>query len=168
MDNNTLYSILIAIAVAAVLAYYFYSSRDKKGAITNNSSPGSNTALQLQAYERLTLLTDRIAIPNLISRINHAGMTAGEMQFILTKTIREEFDFNITQQIYVTAETWKAVKNLRETNLLVINQLASSLPPDATALDLNRALLQFGLNDKNGNLHEYVSEALSYEAKKLL
>lgn len=168
MDNNTLYSILIGIAVAGALAYYFYATRDKKATGSAQTTPGSTNSLQLQAYERLTLLTDRIAIPNLISRINHTGMTAGEMQFVLTKTIRDEFDFNITQQIYVTAETWKAVKNLRETNLLVINQVANSLPPDATALDLNRALLQFGMNDKKGNLHEYVSEALSYEAKKLL
>ena len=167
MDNNTLYSILIAIAVIVGLGYYFYANRDKRRPIPG-STTGSSGSLQLQAYERLTLLTDRIAIPNLISRINHTGMTAGEMQFVLTKTIRDEFDFNITQQIYVTAETWKALKNLRETNLLVINQVASSLGPDATALDLNRALLQFGMNDKRGNLHEWVSEALSYEAKKLL
>ncbi len=168
MSDNTLYSILIGIAVAAALAYYFYGTTKKQPAPKEGTSATGSNGLQLQAYERLTLLTDRIAIPNLISRISHTGMSAAEMQFVLTKTIRDEFDFNITQQIYVTAETWKAVKNLRETNLLIINQVANSLPQDATALDLNRALLQFGMNDKKGNLHEYVSEALSYEAKKLL
>lgn len=167
-DNSTLYSILIAIAVAAGLAYYFYSSRDKKGEAAPGTPGGNSNTLQLQAYERLILLTDRIAIPNLVSRTNHTGMTAGEMQFILTKTIRDEFDFNITQQMYVSAETWKALKNLKETNLLIINQVAASLDADASALDLNRALLQFSMNDNRGSLHELVSEALSFEAKKLL
>ena len=78
------------------------------------------------------------------------------------------FDYNITQQIYITPETWNAVKNLKEKNLLIINQVASILPPNATGLDLNRSLLEFLMTDNKANLHELVSEALSYEAKKLL
>jgi hypothetical protein len=58
------------------------------------------------------------------------------------------------------------VKNLKEQNLLIVNQLATVLPPNATALDLNKLLLEFLMNDKKGSLHEVVSEALSYEAKK--
>jgi hypothetical protein len=167
MPDNTIFNVLIGVAIAAALAYYFYTTRDKKAPVMTPVSGNSN-ALQLQAYERLTLLVDRIAIPNLISRNSHDGLTAREMQLVFTKTIRDEFDFNITQQIYITPETWQAVKNLKETNLLIINQVSSILPPNATGLDLNKSLLQFLMNDKKGNLHELVSEALSYEAKKLL
>jgi len=35
-------------------------------------------------------------------------------------------------------------------------------------LELCRSLLQFTMSDSKGNLHELVSEALSFEAKKLL
>ena len=165
-DNQTIYIILIAIAIAAVLVYFFLDKpKAQKEEKTSNS--GSNT-LQLQAYERLILLVDRIAIPNLISRTPHDGLSARDMQLVLTRNIRDEFDYNITQQIYIAPEAWNAVKNLKEKNLLMINQVAAALPPDASALDLHRATLEYLMTDKNANLHELVSEALSFEAKKLL
>ena len=140
MPDNSLLNILIGVAIAAALAYYFYATRDKQ--TPAKTTTGNANGLQLQAYERLTLLVDRIAIPNLISRNSYEGLSAREMQMMLTKTIRDEFDFNITQQIYITPDTWQAVKNLKETNLLIINQVASMLPPGATGLDLNKSLLQ--------------------------
>jgi len=124
--------------------------------------------IQLQAYERLLILVDRIALPHVISRVNQPHASARDMQLLLTQNIRSEFDYNVTQQIYVSPDAWSAVKNLKEQNLLIINQLANVLPPNATGLDLNKLLLEFLMNDKKGTLHEVVSEALSYEAKKLM
>src|SRR3954447_4363166 len=92
----------------------------------------STRALRLQAYERLTVLVDRIALPNLISRVNQNGISARDMQLLLTRSIKEEYDYNISQQIYVSADAWGAVKNLKEQNMLVVNQFASALPPNAT------------------------------------
>jgi hypothetical protein len=68
----------------------------------------------------------------------------------------------------VSADAWNAVKNLKEQNLLVINQFAAALPPNATGLDLNKHLLEYLMTDKKGTMHELVSEVLSYEAKKVL
>ena len=59
-------------------------------------------------------------------------------------------------------------KKSEEQNLLVVNQLASALPPNATGLDLNKLLLEYLMTDKKGQLHEVVAEVLSYEAKKLM
>jgi len=166
MDTTMILTAIISILVVLILSYWFYVKQKPKAEEKQNT--GGSNGIQLQAYERLTLLVDRIAIPNLISRSPHDGLSAREMQLVLTKGIRDEFDYNITQQIYITPETWNAVKNLKEKNLLTINQIASVLPPTASGLDLNRALLEFLMNDNKANLHELVSEALSYEAKKLL
>ena len=51
--------------------------------------------------------------------------------------------------------------------MLIVNQLANLLPPNATAMDLNKILLEYVMTDKKGTLHEVVSEVLSYEAKKI-
>jgi hypothetical protein len=124
--------------------------------------------LQLQAYERLILLTDRIAIPNLIQRVNQPGLSSKEMQSLLTHSIRQEFEHNITQQIYVSPEAWDAVRNFKEQNLLIINQVGSFLPGEASGLDLNKNLLDLLVQNPKASLQNVVSEALSYEAKKLL
>jgi hypothetical protein len=52
--------------------------------------------------------------------------------------------------------------------MLIINQVASTLPAEATGLDLNRRLLEFMMNSKKGTLHEIVLEALNFEARKIL
>ena len=150
------------------VAYYIFSSKFSKENATTDRSSGSTIQMQFNAYERLILLVDRIALHNLISRLNQPGASAKEMQLLLTENIKQEFDYNITQQIYVSADAWNAVKNLKEQNMLVINQLAATLPANATGLDLNKFVLEYLMNDKKGILHEIVSEVLSYEAKKLL
>ena len=158
--------VIIALIFIAV-AYYIFTSKSAKD--TSKEAVSDTTAhMQLNAYERLILLVDRIALHNLISRLNQPGASAREMQMLLTQSIKEEFEYNITQQIYVSAEAWNAVKNLKEQNMLVVNQLAATLPANATGLDLNKFILEYIMNDKKGSLHEVVSEVLSYEAKKLL
>lgn len=167
--NNTIILLCVAIAILlSVLLVYIY--RDvKRGEKSDEKTIDPQTKqMQLQAYERLTLLVDRIALPNLISRIAISGISARDMQLLLVKNIREEFEYNISQQIYVTHDAWNAVKNLKEQNMLVINQFANALPPNATGLDLNKLLLEFLMNNRKGALHEVVSEVLAYEAKTLL
>ena len=127
MDNGTLLSILMGVTIAGGLVYVLFIQPKKETNPSPISIAGSN-GLQLQAYERLILLVDRIALPNLISRNIMEGLTAPEMQHVLCKTIKDEFDYNVTQQIYVSPEAWNAVRNLKEKNILAINQIGSSLP----------------------------------------
>lgn len=167
MDSITiLFLIGVLLLLAGLVALIVFR---KKTAVQSvlSSSPISNQ-MQLQAYERLTLLVDRISLPNLIGRLNQSGIGAMEMQLLLTQTIRQEFEYNITQQIYVSIDAWNAVKTLKDQNLLLINQIANSLPANASGFDLNKKILDFLVNDKRGQLHEATSEVLSFEAKKLL
>jgi len=90
------------------------------------------------------------------------------MQSLLTLSIRQEFEHNITQQIFVSAEAWEALRNYKDQNTLIINQVASFLPEDATGNDLNRGLLDLLVQNPKASLQNIVSEALSFEAKKLL
>lgn len=166
-------AILIALVLGGTLAYIFYRERQKagKGQVTDspqNSQSINTLQLQLQAYERLILLTERIALPNLIRRMNEPGLTGKDMQVLLTQTIRQEFDHNITQQLYVSSEAWDAVRNLKEQNIHIINQVASILPADVSGSDLNRQLLEMIVQNPKVSLHAVVAEVLSFEAKKLM
>ena len=135
--NQLIIACILASLLAGTLAWLFWRQRKemKKGVKKDMAEDqpslvaAPSRQLQLQAYERLILLTDRIALPNLIHRVNQPGLDAREMQSLLTMSIRQEFEHNITQQIYVSAEAWDAVRNFKEQNLLVINQIASFLPP---------------------------------------
>jgi hypothetical protein len=183
--DSTLYiiAIVFALLLAGTVSWLFVKQRqqireaDKKtaeAAIKVDAGHQAETGgiasrqLQLQAYERLILLTDRIALPNLIQRAHQPGLSSREMQSLLTLSIRQEFEHNITQQIYVSVEAWDAVRNYKEQNILIINQVGSFLPEEATGNDLNRQLLDLLVQNPKASLQNIVGEVLSFEAKKLL
>lgn len=153
-------SVVIFIAGSAVFIY----QRRKYSSLKNVSSK----RIQLQAYERLTLLADRIALPNLVARLNESNASAKELQMLLIQTIKQEYEYNITQQIYVSEDAWTMIKNLKEQNTYIINQIADSLPQNATGLDLSKKILSFCSANEQGKFHEATSSVLSFEAKKLL
>lgn len=171
MNNTLIFSILIGLIIINVI-WNFWPTKNKNKAIftpTGNTPQNADTQLmQLQAYERLVLLADRIAIPNLISRLHTPDISVKETQILLTQTIKQEFEHNITQQIYVSANAWKAIKNLKDQNIYIINQLAQNLNPQASGNDLNKLLLEYIMTDKKGNLYEVASEIISHEAKQVL
>jgi hypothetical protein len=182
-NSQLIWQLLIAFAIGGTLAYLFWKQRQEAKRSASVPNPSVNTAhpahkasapdnstrqLQLQAYERMILLTDRIALPNVISRSNQPGTGLKDMQLLLTQQIKQEFEYNVTQQIYVSADAWEAVRNLKDQNILIINQVASFLPPDASGHDLNRAILEMLAENPKATLHHVVSDVLSYEAKKLM
>ncbi|HEY2721536.1 MAG TPA: hypothetical protein VGI82_07415, partial [Chitinophagaceae bacterium] len=147
---------------------FFILNRKQKSSAANPGEAFNSRPLQLQAYERLVMLTERISLPNLISRANQPGTSAREMQSLLLDSIKQEYEYNMTQQIYVSPVAWEAVKNLKEQSMLVINQVAAALPAEATGMDLNRILLDVMMKQQKGQLHSIVLEALNYEARKLM
>jgi len=175
MDNWEMTGALIIAAILGGTLAYIFWRENAKAKKNNPEKPrqerdisANPLQMQLQAYERLILLTERIALPNLISRTNEPGVNGKEMQLMLTHTIKQEFDHNITQQLYVSTEAWEAVRNLKEQNIHIVNQVASFLPQDVSGTDLNKQLLEMILQNPKVSLHNVVAEVLSYEAKKLL
>jgi hypothetical protein len=98
--------------------------------------------LRLQAYERIILYLERITPNNLILRMNKPGMNAGEFQSLLVKTIREEFEYNLSQQLYISSRAWELVKNAKEETINMINQASSKISSTDTSADLARVLFE--------------------------
>ena len=169
MDQD-LINMLMALIALLISFYCFYqvNQLQKKKPVMEDKDGFNTRPLQLQAYERLVLLAERIAIPNLVSRNNQPGLSAREMQLILLESIKQECDYNSTQQIYVSPIAWEAIRNLKDQNMLIINQVASALPPEASSTELSRQLLDFVITQKKGALHNIVLEAINFEAKKIV
>ncbi|HND17720.1 MAG TPA: hypothetical protein PLQ17_12565, partial [Saprospiraceae bacterium] len=157
---------LIVSAMAVIIAVISLLRRPQQNIIQPDKI--NTTPLRLQAYERLVLLTERIALPNLISRLNQPGISALEMKIILTENIKHEFEYNSTQQLYVNQSGWDAVSNLKEQNIMLINRVAASLPLNASAADLNKKIMELVLAQPDGALHDLVLKELNHEAKKLM
>jgi hypothetical protein len=166
MEEATI-SIIISVIALLLSALAYFKNNGNNGKLPADI-PFNSLPLQLQAYERLVVLCERIAMPNLISRVSQPDLSAREMQIFLIEGIKQEYEYNASQQVYVTARAWDAVRSLKDQNMLMINQIANVLPPDAKARDLNKKLLEVEMGQEQKPLHTVVLETLNAEAKRLM
>ena len=155
---------LFFIAIAWLLAEFKGMKDEMKERLGINNE---TIKLKLQAYERLTLYAERAGLKNLVSRSYSDTMNVREMQLLLLDTLKSEFEYNVSQQIYVSPEMWKAIVKLRDQNTYIINQIAATINSNAPAMELSKALLEYSMTD-NAELNIIVLNALQYEAKKIL
>ena len=97
--------------------------------------------LQLQAYERLVLLVERINPANAAVRLYNPDLDASAFEHLLVDEIRAEYEHNITQQLYVNEVAWSVTVQTKERTIALIRNAGSGLPAGATAKDLSTVLL---------------------------
>lgn len=125
---------------------------------------GSTTLpLRLQAYERLSLFVERISIPNLIMRLKTEGMQAGALRVALMMAIQQEFEHNLTQQVYVSEKLWEIIKLSRTDTVNVVTSVAEGVDPKADANELVKALFQ-SLENREGSPLLTAQAAIKKEA----
>ncbi len=173
-SSQTLLYIVITIGAIALVYMTIKDmiKKPKQEGGGNNQQGGSNInaavlPLQLQAYERLVLLIERINPQSLISRTYQPEFSVVDMQISMVQTIKAEFDHNISQQIYVSPTAWETVKTLKEQTITLINQIASQLPQDAPAKELNKQILEVYLQNAESP-SEVAAQILNAEAKKIM
>jgi hypothetical protein len=98
------------------------------------------TPIRLQAYERVVLFLERISLESLIVRVSNADMSASQLHTVLLNTIRSEFEHNLSQQIYMSAQAWEVVKSARSNMIKTINNEADKLPANSTGMELTKRL----------------------------
>lgn len=91
---------------------------------------------RVDAYQRCILLMERIHPNSLIMRHNNPGLPAAAMQIRLLESIREEYEHNVAQQMFVSHEAWDFVKKAKEETVKIINLAGKQMTPTSTATDL--------------------------------
>lgn len=98
--------------------------------------------LKLGAYERLALLLERNSIPNLIHKFSNSAGKPSDILKMMTHAINEEFNYNVSQQVYVSAQTWGTIKIVKEQTLMVLKKVHHGLPENAAKSDYFGALIK--------------------------
>jgi hypothetical protein len=97
--------------------------------------------LRLQAYERVVLFIERINPANMLIRLNVGGLSAAELHIIVVNEIRNEFQHNVTQQIYVSSRVWAVLKRVKEDTLSLVNNAVKAMPENSTGMELSKTVL---------------------------
>lgn len=104
--------------------------------------------VRMQAYERICLFLERISPNNLLVRVSDPSLSAPAFQQLLLKEIRDEYNHNVSQQIYMSIEVWDMVKSAKEDLIMDINQAADGLDEESTSLDLTKKIFEQVMNKK--------------------
>ena len=98
------------------------------------------TPIRLQAYERMALYLERISPDSLVLRCYQPGMSTHLLQGVMTKTIRDEWEHNLSQQVYISSEAWNRIRQAKDEMMVVINSAAITIPDDADPTRLASAI----------------------------
>jgi len=139
---------LLLIAVLVILRYYFAHKKQPVQIQPQGEEQRIILPLRLQACERIVLFLDRIAIDNLIMRINRPDMTAAQLQAAMVSAIREEFEYNLSQQLYITPKSWNLVRNAKEETIRTINTASIRVPENSNSSEMVRILLELLLSEE--------------------
>ncbi len=89
------------------------------------------TPIRLQAYERMALFLERISPNSLVLRCYQPGMDLKLLQGVMTKNIRDEWEHNLSQQVYLSPELWASIREAKDEMINLVNSSAVSLTDTA-------------------------------------
>ncbi len=97
---------------------------------------------RMEAYQRSVLLLERIHPNSLVMRLQNPGLPAMAFQVKLLESIREEYEHNIAQQLFVSPAAWEMVRKSKEETLKIIHLAGKQMGPTATATDLSAKIFE--------------------------
>jgi hypothetical protein len=98
--------------------------------------------MRFQAFERLTVFLERITPNHLVLRVKPGNMPLGAYRKILVDTIRQEYDYNVSQQVYISDKSWNSIVSAKSQVVSMINKVSAEMDENATAADLSRKLIE--------------------------
>jgi len=127
-----------------------FLKKDREGKLIELKTKNTDTVLpiRLQAGERICLLLERITPNNLVRRVNDGSYSARELHQVLLSEVREEFNHNLSQQLYFSDETWESVKKAVEDIITMINRASQDLNQEARGIELAKRIFQLSLEQR--------------------
>ncbi len=98
--------------------------------------------LKLLAYERIILFIERMKPDSLIPRTLSPSLTSKEYQLLLIREIRNEFEYNLSQQLYLSEDSWVMTSHFKDNIITLINTASTECDPTATAGELAKKILE--------------------------
>ena len=153
MDSTTYFYDLLKIILPALIvagAIYFlfkeFLEKEQQRRLIELRLESNKTTLplRLQAYERIVLFLERISPNNILVRLSSAGSNAPEFHRLLQQEIRAEYEHNLSQQLYLSAEAWTVVKEAKENVLTMVNRAFHGIqnPAQARGTELAKRILE--------------------------
>jgi hypothetical protein len=130
-DILQLFAYLMPAVVTGAVAFYFFRlhTRNEDGRrrfLLHKDSQKETLPVRLQAYERMALFLERIAINSLVVRVAPKGKNKRDYENLLINQVETEFEHNLSQQIYMSEECWNIIKAAKNATIQIIRSAGMS------------------------------------------
>lgn len=156
------FALIIAIPFLVLLRQFVFTYIKLKEQEIRLLSVKSNSENKTQSYERMTLFMERLKPSNLIQRFDK-GLAAHEFIFLTEKAISEEFDYNASQQLYITKSSWQ---NIVDSKNVVIALLHKTYDESNGNINLDEFKTILLMNYMEGE--DYISMTIEDLRKEIL
>ncbi len=132
VDYQKLVELIIYLFPAIItggIAYLFFKKHTKneegrRRYLIQKEAQKTALPLRLQAYERMALFLERINPSSLLLRVSPINNDKQQYQQLLVANIEQEFEHNLSQQIYISDECWNVIKTAKSTTIQIIRSTA--------------------------------------------
>jgi hypothetical protein len=130
MDTSKILELLfytLPAVITGLVAFYFFENfvkneNNRRNFLLRQENQKQALPIRLQAFERLTLFLERINPAKLLIRIVPLSDEKLDYSNLLVQHIEQEFEHNLTQQIYLSNEAWTIILSAKNTTIQIIRQ----------------------------------------------
>lgn len=136
---------IVPVVITAVIAFYFFrqfikNEDNRRYFLLRKETQKHALPIRLQAYERMALFLERITPAKLLIRISPTSSNKEDYESLLIANIEQEFEHNLSQQIYISDKCWSIISAAKNATIQLIRK-ASLLPKTDTANKLREVIL---------------------------
>lgn len=130
MDTTKIIELLaytLPSLITGAVAYYFFDlhTKNEEGRrryLLNKEAQKNALPLRLQAFERMALFLERISPTKLLTRITPISSNKNDYENYIIAQIEQEFEHNLTQQIYMSDECWTIIVTAKNATIQMIRK----------------------------------------------
>lgn len=160
--------ILIIFVLLFLLMHAWFKNQMKIKAMEQHDRNAQFTRpLKIQAYERLMLFCERVSLQNLLLRIQTSDMSARDLKSALILSVQQEFEYNLSQQLYVSDKLWQIIKLAKNQLIEIITHVGSKVAPKASGEEFSKQLIIFLESQKHDPI-ETAKMAIKKESSLML
>lgn len=164
----TLPAIIVLITAALIVHKFLIRETERKHLAIFEQNASTSLKLRLQALERLSIFVERMHPSSLIHRFYTQGISVQDLQLAMVQGIRAEFEHNVSQQLYVSPQTWQTIRTVMEQEITMINRIGASFQLGEPATAFVKKLSEYILQVEDPLPSSIALDQINKEAKLLL
>ena len=130
MELEKIFEILlyaVPALITGIIAFYFFKEHTKnedgrRRFLLHKDIQVNTLPIRLQAYERMALFLERISPSKLLLRISPTSSDKNGYESLLISSIEQEFEHNLSQQIYISDNCWNVITAAKNATIQLIRK----------------------------------------------